>query len=132
MIILDASAAVTYLLNLQPDAGRIRARVEQPGESLHVPHLFDVEVLHVLRRYSLRGQITPTRALHAVEALVDLRAIRYPHAPFINSIWELRRNLSAYDATHIALAEALHFPVVTLDARLASAPGHRALVEFLG
>ena len=132
MIVLDASAAVAVLLNIGPTAGNIRLRVTLPGENLHVPHLFDVEVLHVLRRHSLRGTLSRQRESAAMAGLHDMRLSRYSHAAFVDRIWELKNNLSAYDAAYVALAETLSAPLVTTDARLARAPGIRAAVEVYG
>jgi predicted nucleic acid-binding protein len=100
--------------------------------SLHAPHLLDVEVAQVLRRYAARGELTAARG---VEALADLAAFpltRYPHDLLLARIWALRENLTAYDAAYVALAEALRAPLVTRDERLASAPGHRATIELVG
>lgn len=129
MIVLDASAAVAVLLNLGPVAGDIRLRISLPGESLHVPHLFDVEVLHVLRRHSLTGALSADRERLALDRLASMRLSRYAHAPFLGRIWDLKSDLTAYDAAYVALAEALNAPLVTTDARLARAPGIRAGVE---
>ncbi len=129
---LDASAAVAVLLNLGPAAGNIRLRTSLPGENLHVPHLFDVEVLHVLRRHSLRGTLSRQRESAAMAGLHDMRLSRYSHTVFIDRIWELKNTLSAYDAAYVALAETLSAPLVTTDARLARAPGIRAEVEVYG
>jgi predicted nucleic acid-binding protein len=130
LIVLDASAAVFIFLNIGPEAGRIRQRIVQPDETLHVPHVFDVEVLHVLRRYSLSGTLSESRGRLALSRLSSTRLTRYPHASFVRRIWELRHNLTAYDAAYVALAEALDAPLVTMDARLAQAPGHSAAVEL--
>ena len=130
MIVLDASAAVTILLNLGPEAGRVRERIAQSDETLHAPHLFDVEVLSVLRRHDLRGVLSPARARLALSRLSGMRLVRYPHASLASRIWELRDNLTAYDAAYVALAEALDAPLVTTDGRLAQTPGHRARVEL--
>lgn len=119
-------------LNLGPAAGNIRLRVSLPDESLHVPHLFDVEVLHVLRRHSLTGALTEDRAHLALGRFQSTRLSRYPHVAFLDRIWELKDNLSAYDAAYVALAETLAAPLVTTDARLARAPGVRAEVEVYG
>jgi predicted nucleic acid-binding protein len=132
LIVLDASAAVAVLLNLGPAAGNIRLRTSLPGENLHVPHLFDVEVLHVLRRHSLRGTLSGQRESAAMAGLRDMRLSRYSHTAFTDRIWELKNNLSAYDAAYVALAETLSAPLVTTDARLAQAPGIRAEVEVHG
>jgi predicted nucleic acid-binding protein len=130
LIVLDASAAVSIFLNIGPEAGRIRQRIVQPDETLHVPHVFDVEVLHVLRRYSLSGTLSESRGRLALSRLSSTRLTRYPHASFVRRIWELRHNLTAYDAAYVALAEALDAPLVTMDARLTQAPGHSAAVEL--
>ncbi len=132
MLVLDASAAVAVLLNLGSAAGNIRLRTSLPGENLHVPHLFDVEVLHVLRRHSLRGTLSGQRESAAMAGLRDMRLSRYSHTAFTDRIWELKNNLSAYDAAYVALAETLSAPLVTTDARLAQAPGIRAEVEVYG
>jgi predicted nucleic acid-binding protein len=132
LIVLDASAAVAVLLNIGPTAGNIRLRVTLPGENLHVPHLFDVEVLHVLRRHSLRGALWRQREGAAIAGLRDMRLSRYSHTAFVDRIWELKNSLSAYDAAYVALAETLGAPLVTTDARLARAPGIRAAVEVYG
>jgi predicted nucleic acid-binding protein len=130
LIVLDASAAVTVLLNVGPEARLIRERISQPDETLHVPHLLEVEVLHALRWHNLGGALPAERARLALNRLRQTRLIRYPHTPFLGRIWELRENLTAYDATYIALAEALDAPLVTTDVRLAQAPGNRATVEL--
>jgi len=119
-------------LNLGPVAGNIRLRISLPGESLHVPQLFDVEVLHVLRRHSLRGALPVPREAAALRGLHDIRLARYAHAAFLDRIWELKNNLSAYDAAYVALAETLSAPLITTDAKLARAPGIKAEVEVYG
>ena len=130
MIVIDASAEVAVLLNVGPEAEDIRARIARPGETLHVPHLFDIEVLHALMGLRLRGTVSPQRARLAVRRLRDTQLTRYPHTPLMERIWELRENLTAYDAAYVALAEALGAPLVTLDARLARTSGIRAAVEL--
>ena len=129
MIVVDASAAVTMLLNLGPGATRVRERFEVV-EYVHVPHLFDVEVLHALRRHSLRGGLSEEQSRLILNLLREMRAVRYPHAPLAPRIWDLRENLTAYDAAYVALAEALDVPLVTMDERLARASGIRAAVEL--
>ena len=131
-MVLDASAVVAVLVGSGPGAERIRERAERPGESLHVPHVMDLEVLHALRRQALRGVLSVARGAEAVEDLADIAFVRYPHVPLAGRIWELRENLTAYDAAYIALAEALDAPLITMDARLARAPGIRAAVEVYG
>ncbi len=129
MIVLDASAVVDVLLR-RPAADRIEERLTRTGESLHAPYLVDAEVLHALRRYALRGQLSPTRAREALEDFADLRISRYPHLPFAARVWQLRNTLSTFDALYVVLAEALNAPLVTADAALARTAGHRARFEL--
>jgi predicted nucleic acid-binding protein len=130
LIVLDASAAVAVLLNIGPEAGRIRERISQPNETLHVPHLFEIEVLHALRHHNLGGALPTVRARLALNRLRETRLIRYPHVPLLGRIWDLRENVTAYDAAYVALAEVLGAPLVTRDARLVQAPGNNATVEL--
>jgi predicted nucleic acid-binding protein len=132
VIVLDASAFVSVLLRLEPSASAIAARLREPGESLHAPHLFDSEIVQTLRRYFLRGQLSSVRAGEALCDLADLRLTRYPHLPLVGRVWELRDNLSAFDAVYVALSEALAAPLITCDARLARAPGHHARIDVFG
>ncbi len=106
-------------------------RLFTPGETLHAPHLLDLEVAQVLRRYALAGEMDAIRGLEALEDLADLPLTRYPHDLLLPRIWELRWNLTAYDAAYVALAEALAAPLVTRDAALASVRVHHARVEIL-
>ena len=132
MIVFDASAVVAVLVGSSPGSERIRERVEGPGESLHVPHLMDLEVLHALRRQTLLGTLSQRRGYEALEDLKAIAFVRYPHASLADRIWDLKDNLTAYDAAYVALAEALDAPLITLDARLARASGIRAAVEVYG
>jgi predicted nucleic acid-binding protein len=128
MIVLDASAAIDWLL--QTPAGlRVEKRIYQQRESLHAPHLLDLEVCQVLRRLVHELTVSASRAEEATNDLLDLRIHRYPHYIFLSRIWQLRHNLSAYDAAYVALAEQLDATLVTRDARLASASGHAAHVQ---
>ena len=129
MIVLDASAAVDWLL--QTPAGQsIDNRIYSHNETLHAPHLLDLEVTQVLRRLALQGVVSVRRADEAVRDLVDLRITRYPHLVLLPRIWQLRHNFSVYDAAYIVLAEKLGAALVTRDAQLASASGHAAPVEI--
>ena len=130
MIVLDASAVLDLLLRLAA-AKALEKRMFAPGESLHVPHLIDLEVAQVLRRYWLAGELTATRAREAFEDLAALPLQRYAHEVFLGRIWELRNNVTAYDAAYLALAEVLDAPLLTRDKRLAAAGGHHATVELL-
>jgi predicted nucleic acid-binding protein len=130
VIVIDASAVLEILLNTRA-AARVAERVFAPGETLHAPHVLDLEVAQALRRYVLSGDTDEDRGQEALRDFCDLPLSRYPHEPFLERIWDLRRNITAYDAAYLALAEALRAPLVTRDAKLARAPGHRAQVELL-
>jgi predicted nucleic acid-binding protein len=130
VIVCDASAVLDLLLN-SGNAFQIAEKFFAAGETLHAPHLLDVEVAQVLRRYLLSGQIEAARGLEALEDLADLSLQRYPHALFLSRIWELRHNLTAYDAAYIALAEALAARLVTCDHKLAASVGHNAQIELI-
>jgi predicted nucleic acid-binding protein len=130
LIVLDASAVLELLL--ATDKGRVVAeRIAPLQETLHAPHLIDLEVAQVLRRYVSRGQIDPQRAREALDDLRDLDLNRYPHDVLLDRIWELRHNASAYDAAYLALAEVLEAPLLTSDARLGDVPDTRAVLEIL-
>ena len=109
---------------------RIEARIYSRGETLHSPHLLDLEVAQVLRRLAREGTASAQRAYEAIEDLLDLRVTRYPHFLLLPRIWQLRHNFSTYDAAYVALAEELGATLVTRDARLASATRHPASVEL--
>jgi predicted nucleic acid-binding protein len=128
MIVLDASAVIDWLLQT-PEGKRIESRIFSRSESLHAPHLLDLEAAQVLRRLARQGIISGNRADEAVRDLLDSRIHRYPHSVLLTRIWQLRNNLSAYDAAYIALAEELKAALITRDRRLASASGHAAEVE---
>ena len=130
MIVVDASAVLEVLLRTRM-AGRVEARLFGRA-SLHAPHLLDVEVAQVLRRYASRGELTAARGAEALADLAAFPLARYPHDLLLGRMWQLRENLTAYDAAYVALAEALGAPLVTRDERLAAAPGHRAVVELVG
>lgn len=129
MIVLDASAAVDWLLQT-PAGQRIETRIYSHNESLYTPHLLDLEVAQVLRRLVREGTVPADRADEAIEDLLDIRIHRYPHFVLLPRIWQLRDNLSAYDAAYVVLAETLGATLVTRDRRLASAPGHTAAAEL--
>jgi predicted nucleic acid-binding protein len=130
MIVIDASAVLEALLHT-PAATAVEARLFAQGETLHAPHLLDVEVAQVLRRFASRGEIAPERGRSALADLADFPLQRYPHDLLLPRIWELRDTVTAYDAAYVALAEALDAPLLTRDRRLAAAPGHRARVELV-
>ena len=130
MIVVDASAVVEVLLH-RPSGERVANRILDPLVVLHAPHLIDLEVAQVLRRYQAAGEMSQQRARQALVAFVQFPLERHPHWPFLDRIWELRRNVTAYDAAYVALAEALEARLLTCDSALARAPGHRAIVELI-
>lgn len=128
MLVVDTSAVLEALAARDPAPGLIE-RLGDDGD-LHGPHLIDTEVLHALRRMTLSGAISEERAADARSDFAELTLVRYPHQPLGDRVWALRHNFTAYDATFVALAETLDAPLITCDARLASAPGHAARVEL--
>jgi predicted nucleic acid-binding protein len=110
---------------------KIDRRILSASETLHSPHLIDVEVAQVLRRYVREKTIDAQRGQEALEDFGDLPLNRYPHDFLIARVWELRATLTAYDAVYVALAEVLDAPLLTCDGKIASAPGHRARVEVV-
>jgi predicted nucleic acid-binding protein len=130
VIVVDASAVLEVLLRT-PLAGSLETCLFAPGETLHAPQLLDVEVTQVLRRYAQSGALSPRRAREALDDLLDFPIERYPHAPFVIRAWELKDNLTAYDAVYMALAEGLQATLLTRDARLAKAPGIKARVTVI-
>lgn len=130
MIVIDASALVELLIGGTARALKLAARISELSESLHAPFLVDLEVISVLRSLEARRQLTPQLAAGALSTLLALDLLRYPHEPLAPRIWQLRGNLTAYDASYVALAESLSAPLVTCDAQLAAAPGNRAQIEL--
>jgi predicted nucleic acid-binding protein len=127
MIVLDASAVIELLLG----NSSLRRRLARASDALAVPHLLDVEVAHVLRRLHGSGELTEQRGQEALADLGDLDLDRFSHEDFLPRVWELRHNLTAYDAVYVALAEALRAPLLTFDKKLANSAGHRARIELL-
>ena len=130
MIVVDASAALEALLRT-PAARAVEKRLFDPLETLHAPYLLDVEVTQVVRRYAANGDIDDERGRAALADLMDFPLRRYPHDFLLPRVWDLRNNLTAYDAVYVALAEALDATLLTRDKRLAGAPGHHARVELV-
>jgi predicted nucleic acid-binding protein len=128
VLVVDASAVLEAIVARDPAPGLIE-RLAGDGD-LHAPHLIDVELLHALRRLNTLGELRDERASDARADLRDLALVRYPHVFLSDRIWELRHNLSAYDAAYAALAEALDVTLVTCDKRMSEAPGHAAEIEL--
>jgi predicted nucleic acid-binding protein len=129
VIVLDASAAIEWLLQ-SPAGLRIDKRIFSPSQSLHAPHLLDVEVAQVLRRYVRDKSLPEQRGQEALDDFSGLPLHRYPHDFLLPRVWELRATLTAYDAVYVALAEALDASLLTCDSRMATAPGHHAIIEI--
>ena len=129
MIVIDASVLATALGDDGDDGRRARDRLN--GERLSAPELIDLEVASVFRRLCAADQLDPARAGHALTDLETLRLQRVPHRPLLRRCWELRHNVTPYDAAYIALAEILGATLVTADHRLANAPGTTCAFEVL-
>ncbi len=129
-MVVDASAAIEWLLRTQKGSV-IEAQMFSKGQTLHAPHLLDIEVTQVLRRYARERAVTEARAEQLLQNLVDLRILRHRHTFLLRRAWQLRHHLTVYDAVYVALAEALDAPLLTCDAKIAAAPGHHATVEVV-
>lgn len=125
MVVIDASAAVQGLLTYA------EARRLMTHEVLAIPHLADSEIAQALRNQVARGTITVQTGTQALLGWMRVGVTRFNTSGLLRRVWELRQNLSAYDATYVALAEALDCPLVTADARLSRAPGPRCPITVL-
>jgi predicted nucleic acid-binding protein len=130
VIVVDASVLLTALLDDGSDGDQARAHLR--GESLTAPELIDLEVLSAVRGLHHVGKLSTRRAEVALQDLTDLPLERVAHGPLLGRCWELRDNLTAYDAVYVALAEAVAAPLVTADRGLARAPGARCEMRLLG
>lgn len=130
MIVLDASAAVDLLLPNRRRGERVADQIRDE-HTIHVPALFDLEVLQALRRLELSPGIPRASLTAALADLADLRASRHDHELLRPRIWALRHNLTAYDAAYVALAELLGARLLTTDAALARSARHEARIELV-
>lgn len=130
MIVVDASVVANAIGDDGDDGGRARERLRRAGE-LAAPELVDVETLAVLRKRWLARDLTAKRFAAGLDDLEDLAMARFPTLPLLRRAYQLRANVSAYDAVHVALAEHLDCPLVTANGRLASASGVACEVELL-
>lgn len=119
MIVVDASVVVDVVLDRPSLSGMLGEMFAEHRDDVHAPHLIDVEVTQVLRRYVLRRWLQPGRADEAIRLLIEMPMTRYPHGGLVLRAIELRRNLTAYDAVYVALAESLQAPLVTRDGGMA-------------
>jgi len=129
VLVVDASALLEVLLRT-PAGAAVERRLFDSRQALHAPHLLDVEVAQVIRRYAANGEIDQERGRAALADLADFPVRRYPHDFLLPRVWELRNNLTAYDAVYVALAEALDAPLLTRDQRLAAAASQYARIEL--
>ncbi|MEO9137849.1 MAG: type II toxin-antitoxin system VapC family toxin [Jatrophihabitans sp.] len=129
MLVVDASVLVVALADDGPDGDQVRRRLR--GERLSAPELIDLEVGSVLRRQNRSGQIDDRRAEMALRDLAATPVQRAAHTHLLARCWELRQNLTFYDAAYVALAEALEVTLLTGDLRLARATGPRCRIETL-
>ncbi|MFY9887824.1 MAG: PIN domain-containing protein [Streptosporangiaceae bacterium] len=129
MIVADASVLAIALADDGPDGDQARARLR--GERLTAPELVDLEVTSVWRRQLRAGTLDARRAALALADLTALPLRRAPHRSLLARCWELRDNLTVYDASYVALAEALNISLLTGDRRLSRAAGPRCHIEVL-
>ena len=130
MIVLDASAAVEWLL-VRSGAAAVTDRLRDPDVAVHAPSHLGVEVAAALRGLVLGRRASAERAALALGDLVAADVVLHDPTPLLPRVWELRENLTAYDATYVALAEVLQAPLVTADARIARAPGLRTTIDVV-
>ena len=124
--VVDTSALMEFLIGANPDRELVRRLLTSTSAA---PQLITAESLHVLRKLTLRGLLTDEQAEEALDHVLDTPITLIDHAPLARRVWELRHTVSAYDALYLALAEELDVPLVTCDARLGNAAGHKADVE---
>lgn len=129
MIVVDASVIAAALIHEDSTGDRLRARLA--GERLAAPAVMDIEVVSTWRGFTRAGRLPARRAEVAVADLAGMPLLRAPHGPLMRRIWDLRDNLSAYDAAYVALAESIDTILLTGDQRLARAPGIQCGVELL-
>lgn len=128
MIVVDASALLDAIGPQRVNPLLVERLFDSAGMS--APHLVDIEIVSGLRRLVASGNVSDSTATEVKDAILAMPIRRYAHTELATRMWELRHNLSAYDASYVALSEALDAPLVTSDSRLARAPGHRATIEL--
>ncbi len=130
MIVVDASAVLELLL--RTDKGiKVQERVLSPEESLHAPHLIDIEVAQTLRRLVSLKEISAARGKQALDDHIALNIKRAEHKTPLDRVWMLRDSVTAYDAAYVVLSEVLEAPLITCDSKLARAHGHKARIELV-
>jgi predicted nucleic acid-binding protein len=131
LIVVDASALAGALVESSPAAARAAQRLDDDRDQ-HAPALIDLEIVSMVRRWLRRGELVESRAEQALDDLAAHPLQRYTHVALLPRMWELRHNLTPYDAAYVALAELLGAILLTADSRLANAPGPRCTIELLG
>ncbi len=126
-VVVDSSAVIHALLGL---GTRELLGVLVSGEAV-APHLIDLEVLHSLRNSAVQARASEADLREAVAIYASFHIERFSHVLLLNRIWELRKNVTAYDASYVALAERLQIPLLTRDRRLANSSGHAARIEYI-
>ena len=130
MIVVDASAVLELLLRTEKGI-KVQERVLDSAESLHAPHLIDIEVTQTLRRLVILKEITAARGKQALEDHLAVNIKRAEHKGLLERVWSLRDSITAYDAAYAVLAEILDSPLITCDAKLARSHGHKARIELI-
>ena len=131
MIVADASVVVELLRRAGSPAGEALDRRIAGGEAVCAPHLVDAEVGQTLRRFWLRGEMSPTRVWEALDDLAGLPIRRFAHPDLLARAFELRANVTIYDGLYLALAETLDVPLLSCDTALGDVPGCAARVEVV-
>lgn len=130
MIVVDASAVLELLLRTEKGV-KAQERVLDSRESLHAPHLIDIEVTQTLRRLVILKEINAARGKQALADHVALSIKRTEHKDLLERVWTLRDSITAYDAAYVVLAELLDCPLITCDKKLARSHGHKARIELI-
>ena len=128
MFVVDASVAVHALVR---PGGEAAMALLVSGDAV-APYLLDIEVVSALRRVHRQDNLTDAQIREAIADYASLPIDRHNHELLLHRIWELRQNITAYDATYVALAEALEMPLLTRDAHLYRSPAHAARIEYIG
>jgi predicted nucleic acid-binding protein len=130
LIVVDASAVLELLLRTEKGI-KVQERALDSEETLHAPHLIDIEVSQTLRRLVILKEINAARGKQALEDHVALNIKRAEHKGLLERIWTLRDSITAYDAAYVVLAEILDCALITCDAKLARSHGHKARIELI-
>lgn len=130
MVVIDASVLGPALLGHNADGKQARDRIRRERAIL-CPQLVDLEILSIFRRWQRTEKLPDRRLVQAIQDLADLPLDRVPHPPLRNRVWELRHNITPYDAAYVATAELYELPLLTADTRLANAPGTRCEFEIM-